>query len=97
MLLIDEYSMISSKLESIDDALVKTTRATIMGGIKTFFYDVAQLLPIQKKKARFKSLKYSMLFLVIVSTTQSVSKMTASLIFSIRCISMSLMNLWSHL
>lgn len=51
LLLIDEYSMISSKLlESVNEALIKTTqRSTIMGGIKTvFFGDIAQLLPIQK-------------------------------------------------
>ncbi|EIE78840.1 hypothetical protein RO3G_03545 [Rhizopus delemar RA 99-880] len=40
VLLIDECSMVSAKLlESINDALVKTTqRTTIMGGIKTIFF-----------------------------------------------------------
>ncbi|KAG1461974.1 hypothetical protein G6F55_003251 [Rhizopus delemar] len=55
MLLIDEYFMISAKLlESINDALVKTTqRATIMGGVKAvFFGDAAQLLPIQQKEGK---------------------------------------------
>lgn len=53
LLLIDEYSMISSKLlESINEALVKSTqRSSIMGGIKTvFFGDIAQLLPVQKNE-----------------------------------------------
>lgn len=48
ILLIDEYLMIgSSLLESLNDALIKTTsRNSIMGGIKTIFFgDIAQLLP----------------------------------------------------
>ncbi|KAG2191493.1 hypothetical protein INT47_013068 [Mucor saturninus] len=51
LLLIDEYSMVSSKLlESVSEALIKTTqRSSSMGGIKTvFFGDIAQLLPVQK-------------------------------------------------
>jgi len=52
-LLIDEYSMISAKLlESMHDALVKTTQKSVnMGGIKTILFgDIAQLLPIKKEE-----------------------------------------------
>jgi hypothetical protein len=54
MLLIDEYSISSKLLESINNALLKTTqRTTIMGGVKTIFLgDVAQLLPIQQKEGK---------------------------------------------
>lgn len=51
LLLVDEYSMISSKmLDSINEALIKSTqRSSIMGGVKTIFFgDIAQLLPVQK-------------------------------------------------
>lgn len=51
ILLIDEYSMIgASLLNSINDALIKTTnRFSIMGGVKIIFFgDIAQFLPPEK-------------------------------------------------
>lgn len=51
ILLIDEHSMIgASLLNSINDALIKTTnRFSIMGCVKTIFFgDIAQLLPPEK-------------------------------------------------
>ena len=55
ILLIDEYSMISSKLhESINEALTKVTnRNANMGEIRTIFFgDIAQLLPVKSNEGK---------------------------------------------
>ncbi|KAG2193339.1 hypothetical protein INT47_003721 [Mucor saturninus] len=61
LLLVDEYSMISSKmLDSTNEALIKSTqRSLIMGGVKTnFCADIPQLLPIQKPQSAKKEIRF---------------------------------------
>ncbi|KAG1145045.1 hypothetical protein G6F37_000639 [Rhizopus arrhizus] len=59
MLLIDKYSTSSKLLESINDALVKTTqRTTIMGGVKTVSWVMSlNCFQFSKKKAKFPNEK----------------------------------------
>ncbi|OBZ80870.1 ATP-dependent DNA helicase PIF1 [Choanephora cucurbitarum] len=55
ILLIDEYSMIGSKMpESISEALTKVTnRNRNMGGIRTIFFgDIVQLLPVKANEGK---------------------------------------------